>query len=98
MRGEGIQIPQKRTVIGPTAKFHLMALVALESISVKIGVCMRIMPLCVSAEFLCLSVCQSVYISEVCIGVLGIQDICHFTSSDIGYCNVLYSINAIAYL
>ena len=22
---------------------------------------------------------------EACIGVLGIQDICHFTSSDIGY-------------
>ena len=24
-------------------------------------------------------------ISEACIGVLGIQDICHFTSRDIGY-------------
>ena len=23
--------------------------------------------------------------SEACIGVLGIQDICHFTSRDIGY-------------
>ena len=26
-----------------------------------------------------------VLISEACIGVLGIQDICHFTSRDIGY-------------
>ena len=26
----------------------------------------------------------SVYV-EACIGVLGIQDICHFTSRDIGY-------------
>ena len=34
--GERIQIPQKRAVIGPPAKLHLMALVALESISVKI--------------------------------------------------------------
>ena len=25
------------------------------------------------------------YICEACIGVLGIQDICHFTSRDIGY-------------
>ena len=25
------------------------------------------------------------YISEACIGVLGIQDDCHFTSKDIGY-------------
>ena len=25
------------------------------------------------------------YNSEACIGVLGIQDICHFTSRDIGY-------------
>ena len=25
------------------------------------------------------------YITEACIGVLGIQDICHFTSRDIGY-------------
>ena len=33
MRGERIQIPQK---LGPLAKLHLMALVALESISVKI--------------------------------------------------------------
>ena len=24
-------------------------------------------------------------VSEACIGVLGIQDICHFTSRDIGY-------------
>ena len=26
-----------------------------------------------------------VNINEACIGVLGIQDICHFTSRDIGY-------------
>ena len=25
-------------------------------------------------------------IIEACIGVIGIQDICHFTSRDIGYC------------
>ena len=36
MRGERIQIPQKRAVIGPPAKLHFMASVALESISVKI--------------------------------------------------------------
>ena len=36
MRGERIQIPKKRAVIGPPAKLHLMAFVALESISVKI--------------------------------------------------------------
>ena len=35
MRLERIQIPQKRAVIGPPAKLQLMALVALESISVK---------------------------------------------------------------
>ena len=35
MRGERIQIPQKRVVIGPPRKLHLMALVALESISVN---------------------------------------------------------------
>ena len=34
MRGERIQI-QKWAIIGPPAKLHLMALVALESISVK---------------------------------------------------------------
>ena len=28
---------------------------------------------------------HSQIISEACIGVLGIQDICHFTSRDIGY-------------
>ena len=32
MRGERIQIPLKRGVIGPPAKLHLMALVAPESI------------------------------------------------------------------
>ena len=31
MRGERIQIPQKRAVIGPPAKLHSMALVALEN-------------------------------------------------------------------
>ena len=36
MRGERIQIPKKRAVIGPPAKLHLMALVALESIGMKI--------------------------------------------------------------
>ena len=35
MRLERIQIPQKRAVIGPPAKLQLMALVALESISVR---------------------------------------------------------------
>ena len=35
MRLERIQIPQKRAVIGPQAKLQLMALVALESISVR---------------------------------------------------------------
>ena len=35
MRLERIQIPQKPAVIGPPAKLQLMALVALESISVK---------------------------------------------------------------
>ena len=35
MRLEGIQIPQKRAVIGPLAKLQLMALVALESIRVR---------------------------------------------------------------
>ena len=28
---------------------------------------------------------RSITIDEACIGVLGIQDICHFTSRDIGY-------------
>ena len=36
MRGERIQIPQKRAVIGPPAKLHLMTLAALANISVKI--------------------------------------------------------------
>ena len=35
MRLERIQIPHKRAIIGPPAKLQLMALVALESISVK---------------------------------------------------------------
>ena len=35
MRLERIQIPQKRAVIGPPAKLQLMALIALESISVR---------------------------------------------------------------
>ena len=35
MRLERIHIPQKRAVIGPPAKLQLMALVALESISVR---------------------------------------------------------------
>ena len=35
MRLERIQIPQKRTVIGPPAKLQLMALEALESISLR---------------------------------------------------------------
>ena len=29
---------------------------------------------------------MSFLIDEACIGVLGIQDICHFTSRDMGYC------------
>ena len=29
--------------------------------------------------------CIPLCINEVCIGVLGIQDICHFTSRDMGY-------------
>ena len=40
MRGERIQISQKLAVFGPLAKLHLMALVALESISVKIVIAM----------------------------------------------------------
>ena len=36
MRGGRIQTPQIQAVIGPAVKLHLMALVALESISVKI--------------------------------------------------------------
>ena len=35
MKGERIQIPEKRADDGPPVKLHLMALVALESISVK---------------------------------------------------------------
>ena len=41
-------------------------------------------------------------LNEACIGVLGIQDICHFTSSDIGYFpfyfqgyGILYSLSGI---
>ena len=33
----------------------------------------------------CLKLSILHYLSEACIGVLGIQDICHFTSRDIGY-------------
>ena len=29
---------------------------------------------------------SNILITEACIGVLVIQDICHFTSRDIGYC------------
>ena len=36
MREERIKISQERAVICPPAKLHLMALVALESISVKL--------------------------------------------------------------
>ena len=35
--------------------------------------------------FLGTCMCFCAYIIEACIGVLGIQDICHFTSRDIGY-------------
>ena len=47
--------------------------------------------------------------NEACIGVLGIQDICHFTSRDIGYypfyfqgygilCSIFWSLRDIEYL
>ena len=35
----------------------------------------------------------SFFIHEACIGILGIQNICHFTSRDIGYCVQIILVN-----